>query len=386
MKYVLGILALWLGLFLSPAFAAAPPPSVGQVKLDLLKQLENDGYLSSKLTQEAKQKYVSAQELGVPTASATQLAAQTEPSFLYRYLSWASFFKLIAIICLLVAFSGFLANLAKGLMFLIIAVPKEVYQTGFLAVSGTLTFAPQFIWASQSFYLALFGALATPMVLAWVIESHPKLMEKLAQLFSFGIPAMSVVSFWGMLYFGGLAVMYQSQIFGFFAAVCLSGILSFGMYYRPGVLTMYFNKKATSAVILGHLVVLAGYCIVKVTGHLPASGALFDVGLQYYCTIAMGIGFLVGASPFERRSGRAGAWLVLFTLVTIAAVTGYFIYDLKVIGSIMCVIAVLLALEWIGYIGYQAGFLFGTFILGVTLYVGSLLLEHYASFFVLRLA
>ena len=114
--------------------------------------------------------------------------------------------------------------------------------------------------------------------------------------------------------------------------------------------------------------------------------ALFAVGLEYYCTIAMGVGFLVGASPLAREGGAVGGYLMLFIAVVAAAVTGYFFYDLKVIGSILCCIGVLLALEWIGYLSYQTGFLFGTFLMGVVLYGGALLLERYAHLIVLRLA
>lgn len=194
---------------------------------------------------------------------------------------------------------------------------------------------------------------------------------------------MSVASFWGMVYFGALTLAYQSQIFGFFAAICLSGILSFGMYYRPGVLTLFFNDKATGAVIWGHLVVLAAYSITKVMGLLPAQAGLFAIGLEYYCTIALGVGFLVGASPFTRRSG---GFLITFLVVFVAAMIGYYLYDLKVVGSIICVFAVLLFLEWIGYLSYKTGFLVGTFVCGIVLFVASLLMESFASFLVLRLA
>jgi hypothetical protein len=384
MKYLLSVLALWLGLFFTPAFAAETPQTAGAVKLELIKQLESDGYLSQKLAQEAKTKYVNPAELAVPLAA--KAVAENEPSFLERYFTLANFFKLVAILLLLVATSGFIAKLAAGLMFIIVQVPKEVYQTVFLGVSLTLTFFPELVWASQAFYLALFGAFANVMLFAWVIESHPKLQRALAQLFKLGLPPMSVASFWGMLYFGSLALMYQSQVFGFFAVVCLSGISSFGMYYRPGVLTLHFNEKATSAVVWGHLLVLAAYCAMKITGHLPVQADLFAIGLQYYCTIALGVGFLVGASPFGRFTGETGGFLLLFVVTLVLAIVGYHMYDLKVIGSILCVFGVLLALEWIGYLSYKSGFLMGTFVMGLVLYGGSLVMENFANFLVLRLA
>ena len=386
MKRFLSILVIWLGLFLPSAFAAdsAPPATAGQVKLDLLKQLENDGYLSSKLALEAKERYVAPQDVAVPLSDKTA-ATKAELSFWERYVSWAMFFKVLAVICVLVAFSGFIFKIGAGLIVIIAMVPKEVYQATMLSATMLGTLRPDLLWQSQAFYIALFSAFANIMLLAWIVESHLRLQEFLKKFFNLGLPPASVVSFWGMLYFGALALAYQSQTFGFFAAVALSGILSFGLYYRPGVLTLHFNEKATNAVIFGHLLVLALYAGLTIGGALPQEVALFRVGLEYYCTIAMGVGFLVAASPFGGRRA-ALSYLLLFALVTVAAVTGYFFFDLKVIGSILSCIAVLLALEWVGYIGYQAGFLWGTFLTGISLYGGSLMLERFAHLVVLRLA
>ena len=387
MKYLFGLLAVLFGLFCSPAMADSEHLlTKGQVQLNLLKSLESDGYLSHKLADEAKEKYVNPQDLSVPLASAaTASTAHSEESLWSRYLSWANFFKVLAVVLLLVAFGGWIVRLAASLLFIIVQVPKEVYQSVFLGTWLTLTFAPQYVWASQSFYLALFGAFANLLVVSWVLTSHPRLVSILKKLFNLGVPPSSVASFWGMVYFTGLALMYQSQIFGFFAAVCLSGILSFAVYYRPGVLTMSFHKNGTPAIVFGHLAVLIAYVAMKITGHLPQETPLFAVGLEYYCTIAMGVGFLVGASPFDSLEGT-GAYLLFFVLVTLAAVSGYFFFDLKVIGSILCCIAVLLALEWIGYLSFSISFLAGTFIMGLTLYGCALLLERYASMIVLRLA
>ena len=245
-------------------------------------------------------------------------------------------------------------------------VSVAVYHIGLLALTLTGLFRPDLVWASQSFYVALFSSFATLCALAWIFSTYKVLAETLAKMFRLGVPVGSVISFWGMLYFAALALAYQSQIFGFFAAVCLSGILSFGIYYRPGVLTLDFNEKALGAVTFCHLAVLLGYVGLRITGHAPAQTALFTAGFEYYRTIAMGVGFLVGASAFRMKEGCV-SYLFGFMLILAAAVTGYFFCDFKVIGSILCCIGMLLALEWIGYLGYQGGFLFGTFVAGMML-------------------
>lgn len=385
MNYLLGFLLALTVLLGHPAYATEAQTS-GQVKLELLKQLEQDGYLSNKLASEARDKYVNPRELSVPLVAAVAAAnAKPAESFWDRYFSWTGLFKVVGVVCLLVAFGGTIARFIGAMAFLIIQVPKEVYQTVFLGSSLSLTFVPGAIWASQAFYLALFGAFANIILLAWVLETHPKLQAFVSKFFKLGIPPACVASFLGMLYFAGLALAYQSQIFGFFAAVGLSGLFSFAVLYRPGVLTLHFHEKGTSAVVFGHLAVLAGYVALRITGNLPQQTALFAVGLECYCTIAMGVGFLVAASPFSRERA-VGGYLLLFIAVLASAVTGYFFFDLKVIGSILCCIGVLLALEWIGYVSYQTGFIFGTFLMGVVLYGGAMLLERYAHFIVLRLA
>ncbi len=373
------LLCMLLSMLSVPA-GAAENQSVGAHKLQLLKQLESDGYLSSKLAQEAREKYVTPEDL--KTLPSPVAASAAEPSLWERYVSWMNFFKLLGVILLLVAFSGWIARLGAAMLFIIVSVPKEVYQTVLLGISVTLTVAPHAVWASEAFYLALFGAFANLMVLAWTVESHPKLKDLLKRIFSLGIPPLCVMSFWGTLYFAALALAYQSQIFGFFSAVCLSGMFSFVVYYRPGVLTLDFKESALGAVVFGHLLVVGAYAVAKVTGTLPAQAELFAVGLQYYCTIAMGVGFLVGASPFAKRPA---GYVLLFVAVLMLAVFAYFMFDLKVIASILCVFAVLLALEWIGYVGYRAGFLAGTFALGAALYGCALLLEKYQHLVILRM-
>lgn len=382
MKNFLLLLSVLFGLWASPALAEEPQ-TVGQVKLELLKNLQTDGYLSDKLAQEAREKYITPEDVQALPAPGSVKAE--EPSFLDRHLSWSSFFKVLAIGLFLVAFGQLLVQLASAAYELIVAVPKGVYQTAFLGTAGFGLAFPEKIWASQAFYVALFCAFAAPMVVSWVIESHPKFKAALKKLFNLGIPPASVASAWLMVYFGALALHYQSEILGFAAAVALSGVLSFGMYYRPGLLVLDFKEKALPAVVLAHLAILGTYAVLVATQALPPEAKYFSVGLEFYCTIAMGVGFLVGASPFQRRSGAG--YLALFVGVLMAGVYGYFFYDdLKVIGSILCVIAVLLALEWGGYLCSKAGFILGAVLLGAALYGLSLGLEAYGHLLILRVA
>ncbi|MBH9575430.1 hypothetical protein [Inhella proteolytica] len=371
MNILLRVLALCLLLIGAAAHATEAAPE--QARQELIDQLERDGYLSPTQAQEVRQKYLGPQ--------ASQARSSNEPGLVQRFVTLANFFKLLAVILLLIWARGMLRRFAAGLWYVVALLPKEVYQASFLLLGLVLTIRPDSIWPSQAFYLALFGAFGNLMVLGWIIESHAALREALQRWFGTGLLATALSSTLALLYFGALALAYESQVFGFFAAVSLSSMLCFGMSYSPGLLTLHVRDKALAAVVLGHLLVLLAYSAARLSGHWPPVARVFDTGLQYYCTIAMGTGFLIGASPF-RFMPRRLSYLALFLLVLGAALAAYHLADFKVIGSILSVFGVLLALEWLGHLCWRSGFLRGSFIMGITLFAASLAAERFAGFLV----
>lgn len=185
-----------------------------------------------------------------------------------------------------------------------------------------------------------------------------------------------------MIYFGVLAVAYQSSLFGFFAAVCLSGVFSFGMSYLPGVLTLDFKESMLPAVVFGHLIVIAGY--IATFKNAPEYTMYFNIGIQYYCTIALGVALLVGASPFYKKEVAAG-YALMFMVIAVMSSFGYFFYDLKVMSSIVMIFFVLFLLEWIGYFSYHSGAIIGSAMIGGTLFGLAMLFEKYGSMIILKI-
>lgn len=388
MRAILSFMALVLGLWMAPAIAQEPVPStVGQVKLDLLKQLESDGYLSATLRAEATAKYVKPAELQMPLAEPARATELQGRSLQERHWSWVGGFKALGVLVLFVSVCTFIFYAMPSLL----TGPKEVYQALFLALGGVLTLRPELLWPHQPYFLALFGAFFTLLILRWVLLTHPRLMDALNKVFDLGVAPMWVASFLGMLYFGGLALHYQSQIFGFAAAVCLSGVLSFSLYYRQHLLNFSLPPTGVHAVALAHLLVLGGYLVAKVTGQLPAQASLFAVGLEYFCTIVMGIAFMRCATT---DSGHFNAttlsYLALFAVVAFAAIAGYHLFDLKVVSSVIVVFGALTALQWIGHLclkmGLAMGVISGTALLGSALYGGAFLVERYGHLIVQKLA
>ncbi len=345
--------------------------------------MEKDGYLSKEVATELAQKYITAEDKKTsiqPLNSKNELNS-TEPSW-SSYLSWINFIKVVGVIFFLVAFSGVISKLVSGLWVFIKAVPVVYYQAVFVTLTLLGIFRPDFIWKSQYYYVALFASFANIMVLGWIIDSRPALQKFIAKLLNFGIPVQCVAALYGMLYFGTLAFAYHSTIFGFFAAVCLSGGISFSMVCIPGKLFFHHTENTLNKVIFGHMLVLGIYIATfKEYGQYTE---FFNAGIQYYCTITLGISLLVAASPFYNRKSAIGYGIMLVTLFGLASY-GYFFTEFKVISSIIFIVFTFFALEWIGYISYLSGIILGSALVGSTLYALSLLLEKYGSFIILKL-
>lgn len=383
MNRFMSFLMLVFALLAPTAFAAEPAKTETQVKLELLNTLEKDGYLSEKLASEAKLKYIDATKVSAPVTAANATKVE-EPGFFERYLTLASVVKVIGVGLILLAFGGTIRNIIVGTWHLLVKVPVEVYQAPMLAVSVYATIMANQVWPSQGFYVALLASIANIILLGWILATHLKLAQALAKLFNLGIPVSSVVSFWAMLYFGLLAIHYQSQVFGFLAAVALSGVFTFGLYYTWGTLVLHFKENALAAVVFGHLLVLGGYAALHIMNLMPAEAAYFRGGVEYYCSVALGVGLLVGASPWNREN--AGLYVVIFLATAGAALVGYTMFDLTVIGSFLLCFAALFVLEWVMYWGYKGGLIIGSLILGATLYGGSMLMENYGQYIVLSLS
>jgi hypothetical protein len=379
----------------------ASAQSVADIKTQLIAQMQKDGYIGSKTADEVVQKYVTKEDTTTHIAgiksdsdklsvipSANEVSVASVSSSWSKYLTLFNIIKVIGIAFLLFAFRGFITKMIVRYIKIIKKVPVEIYQAVLAIASVVGTIHPQWYWASQAFYVALFCSIANLVLLGWIAESHEKIAKAIIKFFNFGIPAETVASLLGVVYFGTLSIIHHSQIFGFMTAICISATFSFTMFYNVGVLFLYFKENALLAMIVGHLVVLGGYIALMHNDAVASYLVNFNSGIQYYCTIAIGVALLVGASPFEfsrKNTGETGFYVLLFIVLAVLAVVGYSFMDVQVMASIILCFFVLFLIEWVGYLGFQGGVIFGSFILGGSLYALALVLEHFSSLLVFHL-
>lgn len=393
--YLLLVMSFFVGSFAYANSEVMPNQTVADVKIHLISQMKQDGYLSDKKASEVVNKYVLKEDgltnIGSmsPTANNSvinKVSMNTHTNIAWSdYFSWINFLKVGGVILFLIAFSGIIRNIIEGVWHLIIKVPTIIYQVVLLSMTVFGTIYPDKIWTSQAFYVALFCSFANIVLLGWIVATYKFIEQWFEKIFKLGIPVPSILSFWGMIYFGALALMYHSSVFGFFAAICLSGVFSFGLYYMPGVLTLYFKENMLSAVVFGHILVLSLYGFMHAHGMYVEQMQYFNAGIQYYCTVALAVALLCGSSPFVKDKA-IGLYVLMFIGIFFLASAGYFFWDMKVAASIIFCFFALFVIEWVGYLGYQGGLIVGSGLLGAVLYGGSLLLEKYSSMIILSLS
>lgn len=373
-----------LFLFTSLTFANVANESVADVKITLIHHLIKDGYITDKNADEIINKYVKEEDKESITKSPNDIkeeavVAQKESSW-KDYLSLINFIKIIAIILVLVACAGLIKRLILACWLIIAAIPVIIYQTVLLAGSITGTFFPELIWLSQALYVAIFCSFINILLLVWIIASHEPLEKLISKLFDLGAPVECVASLYGLFYFTSLALYYQSSIFGFFAAMCLSAS-AYTICVNLPIFSKYNRNKELNSFIISHLIIVFSYALIQATGINNQWLDSFNIGLQYYCTIALCGALLINTSPFVTDRNWP-IYLFLFIGLFILSVFGYFFWDLKIMSSIIMTSFSLFLLLWSAYVGFKGGIIVGTGTLGILLYGLSLLLEKYGSMIV----
>jgi hypothetical protein len=366
----------------------------------LLESLQQHGYLSAADAAAARRKFASLLTGGEAQGSSWSIAG---------FVSLANFVKFVAVALLLASFWSLVLSIAERVWKVFARVPIEVWQGLFcsLSVAGLLS-AP--LLAPHTMFIAVFCAFANLISFGWIVCSHPQALKWVEEASNWlekhgPVSLECIISFVLAMYFGALTFLFSTEVFGFFTVVCVSAMTSFCMSYNSRTLTLWLRRSLLDYVIFGNLIVVVIHVALELTGAFPQQVRLFKKGVNFYCTFAIGLGFLVGASPMayvwheieehertleedkvEPKGGKTrskqkfmqhpSVYLLLFIIVLSAAMMLYFFGGVKSVGSILCMYAVLLVLEWIGMYVYRAGFIVGMAALGSALYGGVWLLER----------
>lgn len=355
-----------------------------QVRQETIEQLSKDGFITESAKREAIARYAAA-----PTAAASaveenkpaltpQQEQVVQQSWFDRYVNLANTLKFFGTVLLIIVFWRFIAMIIIALKDLILRVPMIIYQGGGLLVTGSMTFAAASIWPSQAVWVAIFGAFGNLILLSWVASTYKEIAMKLIEVFSLKFPKGTAAGFWLMVYFGALAIMYQSQTLGFFAVVAFCAMLTFTIGVVPGVVFLNISEKALGASLVVHTCVLGALAYVNYGSIAVPHLNLWVAGLNYYLPIALGLGLVVGCSPWYSGSDRALSWLMLI-VVFLGAIFVYSMAGMAIASVIVFIFIALILIEWLGYASFSAHYLVGLSVIGALLFFGGLWLEGNAS-------
>lgn len=346
------------------------------IKTELIENLKTDGLITDDNAVIAMQKYVSD-----PNESKDILVK--DDTGWRSNVTLSNAMKLLGVLLLVFAFSGMISKIIRACWIVIAAIPIIVYQAVALAFTVTATVSPALIWESQSFFVVLFGSILNVVIIAWILDSYPKLFEMVKNLFKLGIPVECVGLFYLSIYLGALMVYQMSVIF---ATATLFSLIGFVLAIVIRILEkkkIEANDKGLSYVAYGILSFwLAVYVALKMTNTLPAYVDLFNVGIQYIVIFAMAFICQAYTTPFTGYRKLEVPAIVGTVLLGVFGIIAYTTLGMQVAGTLIFCSYVILLLQWVVYYAYKVGVIFGSGVVGALLYGGALLVERYGSLLV----
>jgi hypothetical protein len=364
-----------------------------QIILNNIDLMTKDGFITVKNAEEAKNKYVfqndklkERMENNVENSYKAESYHDTEASWT-EYITFLNIVKFIAVIILIIAFNGFILQFASFFLVIIVSIPVILYQSLFLILGIVMTFFPEKIWESQAFYLAFFGSFVNIIILGWIAATYDKLFKKLIKLFTIGINPHVLLCIYGAIYFGALAIMYSSSAFGLLAIGFVVSSTGFVIYHSSLCVALGVDKEEHLAtVIFSNLIMLFAYSAIKINGIDVPYLEHFTIGIEYLCSLALGICLLIAASPFINLNGKVKGTFAVSTILmfacSILALMGSVFYGLTTIAAFLNTMFILYLFEWIGYVSKQVGWVAFLFALGAGLFGLAMLLEKYPAYFI----
>lgn len=371
------LMTLILMVFSSLSLASEPVVEKGQtlngIKTELIENLKTDGLITSENAVIAIQKYTSD----------TDTSVIKEDAGWRSHVTLANALKLIAVVFLLFAGWGLIIKVIRACWIVIAAIPIIAYQAVALAATMIATLAPNLIWESQSFFVVLLGAILNLAILAWIVDSYPKVLEFVKKLFNLGIPAYCVGMFYLSLYLGALTVYQMSAIF---ATLTFVSLVAFTVSIAVAIAEkkkLNPRPEAFSFIVAGALALwTAVYVGLKVSNVLTAYVDLFNVSIQYFAIVGLAVIFQFYTTPYLGYKKYEITAIIGTVLLGLFGVVAYTVLGMQVAGTLIFCSFVILALQWIVFHSYKVGFILGSAVVGALIYASALLLEKYSSLLV----
>ncbi len=355
----------------------------GQIVLDTIVKLEKDGYLTERNSKEAQKKYVFDNKYYKESIInlENKVKVDQEASF-FEFLNFVNVIKFLGVVLIIIAFFKYISYLITFGILIFAKIPYFVYQFIFISLSLIGLIKPDLVFSYDRFYVAFFCSFSLLFTLAWFLTTYDKL-EEIIRKISFNQPQNAILI--GLVvYFGSLALNYESQAFGFLSIASLVSLCGFIVFQSR--LTFYIGVKEDkfiTPVIVSTLFILGIYAYLKIND-IQFYQTYFRVGIEHLCSFALGTTLLIAASPFSPRSYRPLAIPAILLISFIAFYVGNF-YDLKVVSAYINTMFVLWLVIWISYLGNKVHSILTFAIIGISLYVIGLLLEKFPEYFVTSL-
>ncbi len=367
--------------------------SLSEIKTELIENLKNDGLITGENAIIALQKY------GNIATEHQKLMVQDDTGW-QSYLTLANAMKLVGVILIFIAFSGWISKLVRACWIVIAAIPIIAYQAVALGASLTATIAPALIWESQSFYVVLLASFLNLAIIGWILATYPRVVAFLEKIFKLGIPVDCVGLFYLSVYFAVLGFYHMSIVFATLTAFTVTALVATSIiHYMEKPKKVDEKEKSLSQHVI-HVVVgstiafmIGLYTVLKVAGVSPEIVGLFNVSVQYIMIAVLAFILQLYTSPFsgfDRKHSvfdfsnmkRMGIATIITGLFAIYAGFAYVIFDMKVAATLILVSLVILAFQWVIHYGYKVGVLFGSALIGALLYGNALLVEKWGSLLV----
>lgn len=278
-----------------------------------------------------------------------------------RHLTWSLVLKCFGLGMLFVATWGLLRK-----------IPNILYQTVLLGISLAGLLVPERIYPAHAFDLALFCAFTTPVLMAWLIITHQRLLSFFEYILFTGTFARYFTRTLGLVYFLSLALSLDSQILGVAAMWFIVSIPALMLVPLSKHLFEDTDTQNMVSLLFAHLLVALVW-VMFTPGHSNTVPNVLGVAATYYLPVVINLLLFVTMSPlywFNHKNSIV--FYVAMYIVLVGASFSNIFAPIPAMNSLLVLTGIATILFWVLDRSFRVGFLLGAMVTGTTLYVLSL--------------